>query len=225
MAFVDDIAEVEFAGAVALVASGARGLGVAIAKGLAMRGAQVYIAGDAIETKAQIWELSDEEFLGMCSVLPKQLSADELLAEVGLRHDKLNILVDDASEGWSSVFEHADAFYGLLLNGSGGSTDPAHIITIASSVQEDSSCLWSGKANHADNAQAMAAEFGDEHIVINCIDPARAGGADTTEVANTAIRLCIGAMPLLPGDEICNPAAVPIIRQSAEMTPFLQAKL
>jgi len=225
MAFVDDIFEAEFSGTIALVAGGTHGLGVAIAKGLAEKGAQVYIAGDIIEHRSQVWELSDKEFPGMCSILPKNLSSEKMLAEISLRHKKLHILIDDVAGGWSSVFARADAFHDLLLNGSGGTSDPSHIITIASSAQEVSSCPWTGKSADMQNARAMAAEFGDEHIVVNCIGSAMVRGADTTEVADMAMLLCTGAMPLPTEEEIGNTDMITMFRLSADTAPFLQAKL
>jgi len=212
----------EFSGVVAVVAGGANGLGVTIAKGFAEKGAHVYISGDLVENRKQIWELSNLR-RGMCTILPKQLTtADELLAEIAEREDDIHFLVDDASDSWGLVFARADAFYDMLLSGTGGASDPAHIITIAPSAH--SASPWDSKASSIENARALAAEFSDESVVVNCVEPAR-NEMDIQNVAAMVMNLCsqssanagagiscVGSM-VVPGPLNCKPL------------PFLQAKL
>lgn len=214
--------DLEFPGVVAIVAGGTRGLGVAIAKSLAEKGAQVYISGDLVENSTQMWELT-AVCHGICNVLPKHLStADEMLAEVAAREDKIHILIDDASEGWSLVFARADAFYDMLLNGSVGAPDPAHIITISSSAHPTSP--WDSKAVSAENARALAAEFSDECVVVNCIQNVR-DEMDMQNVADMALLLC-SQSSASASDGMCRVDNMIIsVPQSSDQFPFLQAKL
>lgn len=222
MAFEQDMMDFEFPGVVAIVAGGARGLGVAIAKGLAEKGAQVYIAGDLVENRTQIWELSIVDH-GSCTILPQNLSsADEMLAEVAAREDNIHILIDDATAGWSFVFARADAFYDMLLNGGADASEPAHIITITSSAHPTSP--WDSKAASTENAQALAAEFSDECVVVNCIEPAR-HEADTKSVADMAMLLCSQSSASATEGISRVDSVVLSVPQSNGQIPFLLAKL
>jgi NAD(P)-dependent dehydrogenase (short-subunit alcohol dehydrogenase family) len=212
----------EFSGVVALVAGGANGLGVAIAKGLAKRGAQVYISGDLVENSKQILELSSV-VRGLCVVLPKGLStADELLAEVAEREDNINILIDDATAGWGPVFAHADSFFDMLLNGGVDASDPAHIIAVMSSAQATG--LWDSKVASAENARALAAEYSDECVVVNCIEPARNEG-DTRNVVDMAMSLCSQSSAKANGGISCVDDLAVSVPQKRDPFPFPQAKL
>jgi NAD(P)-dependent dehydrogenase (short-subunit alcohol dehydrogenase family) len=200
------------------VAGGANGLGVAIAKSLAKQGAQVYISGDLVENSKQIVELSSIN-RGLCIVLPKNLSTtDELLSEVAEREDNVNILIDDATAGWGPVFDRAGAFYDMLLNGS-DTSDPAHIIAVMSSAHPAGP--WDSKVAGAENARALAAEFSDECVVVNCIEPARNEG-DTRNVVDMAMSLCSQSSAKSNGGISCVDDVVVSVR---DPLPFLQAKL
>lgn len=222
MAFQQDVMDLEFPGVVAVVAGGARGLGVAIAKGLAEKGAQVYIAGDLVENSTQLWELSAVEH-GICYVLPENLStADEMLAEVAEREDKVQILIDDATAGWSLVFARVDAFYDMLLNGSVDASEPAHVITITSSAHPTSP--WESKAANAENARALAEEFSDECVVVNFIENARAE-VDMKHVADMAMSLCSQSSASVSDGMSRVDNAVNPVPRSSDQVSFIQAKL
>lgn len=220
MASVLEPLTLEFAGVVAVVAGGANGLGVAISKGLAEKGAQVYISGDVVENRKQICELSNVR-RGICNVLPKQLSTDELLAEVAAREDNIHILVDDASAGWGQVFARTEAFFDML-SGSVDESDPSHIITIQSSAP--STGPWESKEANAENARAFAAEFSDECIVVNCIEPAR-NELELKNAIDMAMSLC--SQPSLSGQSgaSCVDNGLLPVPRHAEPFPLLQAKL
>jgi len=204
---------------VAVVAGGANGLGVALAIGLAQRGAQVYISGDLVENSKQILELSSVD-CGLCTVLPKNLSsADELLAEVAEREDNINILIDDASAGWGPVFARADAFFDMLLTGSVDASDPAHIIAVMSSAPPAGP--WDSKVASAENAHALAAEFSDECVVVNCIEPAR-NEVDMKSVVDLAMSFCSQSLASANGGMSCVDDMVVSVPNPF---PFLQAKL
>jgi len=212
----------EFSGVVAVVAGGANGLGVTIAKQFAEKGAHVYISGDLVENRKQIWELSNLR-RGMCTILPKKMTtADDLLAEIAEREDDVHFLVDDASDSWGLVFARVGAFYDMLLSGSGGASDPAHIITIASSAH--SASPWDSKAASVENARALAAEFSDECIVVNCIEPAR-NEMDTQNVAAMVMNLCSQSSASASAGISCIGKMVVSGLQNSNSSPFLQAKL
>jgi NAD(P)-dependent dehydrogenase (short-subunit alcohol dehydrogenase family) len=212
----------DFPGDVAVVAGGANGLGVAIAKALAEKGARVYISGDLIENKRQIVELSSIA-CGLCAVLPKHLStAEELLAEVAEREDNVNILIDDATDGWGPVFARADAFFDMLLSGSGDASDPARIIAVMSSANPAGP--WDSKVASAENARALAAEFSDECIVVNCIEPAKTEG-DTRNVVDMAISMCAQPSAHANGEVSCVDDMGVSVPQKRDAFPFLHSKL
>jgi len=221
MALVLEPLALDFAGVVAVVAGGEHGLGVAIAKSLASKGAQVYISGDVVENGKQICDLSNVRH-GLCSVLPKNLSTDELLAEVAEREDTIHILVDDATAGWGLVFARADAFFDMLLNGSINESDPSHIITIQSSAP--SAGPWDSREASAENARALAAEFSDECVVVNCIEPARSD-VDLKNVVDMAISLCSQSSLSCGSGASCVDNELLSVPQLADPLPFLQAKL
>jgi len=219
MASVFEPMTLELPGVVAVVVGGANGQGVAIAKGLAEKGAQVYISGDLVERK-QICGLSSVRH-GLCSVLPKDLSTEELLAEVAEREENIHILVDDATAGWGHVFAHADAFFDMLLNGGADASEPSHIIAVKSSA--NSASPWESKTASADNARALAAEFSDESVVVNCIEPARSE-MDLKNVVDMAISLCSQSSSG-SGCASCIDNVVMSAPQNTDPFPILQAKL
>jgi len=220
MALVVEPMAFDFPGVVAVVAGGANGLGVAIAKGLAEKGAQVYISGDLVERK-HLCALSSVRH-GLCCVLPKDLSTEELMEEVANREDNVHILVDDAAAGWGLVFARADAFYDMLLNGGADASNPSHIIAVTSSAH--SASPWESKAASTENARALAAEFSDEGVVVNCIEPAR-HEMDLPNVVDMAMSLCSQSSLSGNGGASCVDNVVVSVPQNTHPFPVLQAKL
>ena len=143
----------DVSGKVAVVTGGSSGIGAMMARGLIENGARVYITARKEERlMAKAAELSE---LGECIAIPADLSNVEgieaLVAAIGEREDKVDILINNAGANWSAPVEDfpesgwdkvmdiniKSIFFATqkflpLLKASGTADDPARIINIAS---------------------------------------------------------------------------------------------
>lgn len=191
-------------GKVALVTGGSRGIGLMIAKGLVENGARVYISARKADACNKVAEELTKMGPGSCTSLPGySLATDkacrELAADLAKKEDKLHILVNNAGATWgssfedfpdeawgklmslnvASVFNMTRACHEMLKNGSGGSMDPSHVITIGSvaghpsaHVLDNAPSYAASKAAAAQITRWLAAKFVRDGIVANCIQPA-----------------------------------------------------
>jgi NAD(P)-dependent dehydrogenase (short-subunit alcohol dehydrogenase family) len=143
----------DVAGKTAIVTGGSRGIGAMIATGLVKAGCRVYITARKKEAcDATAAELSA---FGECVSVPLDLAvhgaADELVAFVSEREDRLHILVNNAGATWGAPLEeyplsafdklwniNIKALFDLtvkslpLLRAAASPADPARVINIGS---------------------------------------------------------------------------------------------
>jgi NAD(P)-dependent dehydrogenase (short-subunit alcohol dehydrogenase family) len=185
------------AGKTAIVTGGSRGIGAMIASGLVKAGCRVYITARRKEAcDAAAAELSA---FGECVSVPLDLSspgsADELVAAVGEREDRLHILVNNAGATWGaplseyplSAFDklwsiNVKALFDLtvkslpLLRAAASPSDPARVINIGSidglGVPAMETYAYSTtKAGVHMLTRHLASTLAPESITVNAIAP------------------------------------------------------
>jgi NAD(P)-dependent dehydrogenase (short-subunit alcohol dehydrogenase family) len=185
------------AGKTAIVTGGSRGIGAMIASGLVKAGCRVYITARRKEAcDAAAAELSA---FGECVSVPLDLSspgsADELVAAVGEREDRLHILVNNAGATWGaplseyplSAFDklwsiNVKALFDLtvkslpLLRAAASPSDPARVINIGSidglGVPTMETYAYSTtKAGVHMLTRHLASTLAPESITVNAIAP------------------------------------------------------
>jgi NAD(P)-dependent dehydrogenase (short-subunit alcohol dehydrogenase family) len=185
------------AGKTAIVTGGSRGIGAMIASGLVKAGCRVYITARRKEAcDAAAATLSA---FGECVSVPLDLSspgsADELVAAVGEREDRLHILVNNAGATWGaplseyplSAFDklwniNVKALFDLtvqslpLLRAAASRSDPARVINVGSidglGVPAMETYAYSTtKAGVHMLTRHLASTLAPESITVNAIAP------------------------------------------------------
>jgi NAD(P)-dependent dehydrogenase (short-subunit alcohol dehydrogenase family) len=210
-------------GKVALVTGGSRGIGLMIARGLALAGARVYVSSrkaDACESAAR--EICEQG--GDCHPLPADVSTAEecegLAAELASREPALNVLVNNAGANWGApLAEYPDSAWDKVLalnvkavfhltraclpqlEKAAGPEDPGRVINIGSidglHVPALETYAYSAsKAAVHHLTRTLARQLAPRHITVNAVAP---GPFESKMMAATLERFrdaIVGSCPL-----------------------------
>lgn len=182
-------------GRTALVTGGSRGIGNWIAAGLLSKGARVYITGRKVAECDQ----AAADLGPNCFSLPADVSTTEgrqaLVAALGEREPKLDILVNNAATNWSAPFEtypedawnkvfalNLQAVFYLtqalypMLKGAASKERPAKVINVASidGIRLDdweTYAYQTSKAGVLHMTRRVAARLVKDHILMTAISP------------------------------------------------------
>ncbi len=185
------------AGKHVVVTGGSRGIGRMIAEGFVDAGATVYISARKAEQCDQTAAELGEK--GTCVSVPADLSTEEgiatLVAAVGERTDRLDVLVNNAGATWGAPIDEypADAFdkvFGINVKGvflltqaflpalraAGSADDPARVINVGSieglKVPAMENYAYSAtKAAVLHLTHHLAHRLVRDHVLVNAIAP------------------------------------------------------
>jgi NAD(P)-dependent dehydrogenase (short-subunit alcohol dehydrogenase family) len=210
-------------GKVVLVTGGTRGIGEMIARGFVENGAKVYVtARKAAECDAIARELSAA---GECIALPADLAdmkeIERLGAELGLREQRLDVLVNNAGTAWAGKFsEFPESGWDKVLNlnlkslffltkrlvklleAAGSSDDFSRVINVGSvdgfHVSELEHYPYSAaKAAVLHLSRVLARFLSDRHIAVNAIAPGNFPSKMTLAIEDKGYRArSIGETPM-----------------------------
>lgn len=184
-------------GKVAVVTGGSRGLGLMIARGLLVAGADVVISS----RKAQACEQAAAGLsrLGTCIAIPADISTEDgvtaLAAAIAARHERVDVLVNNAgatwgapvddfpASGWDKVLDtNVQGVFALTaallpqLRAAASAENPARVINIGSvdglrvPLMENYSYSASKAAVHM-LTRHLAKRLASEQITVNAIAP------------------------------------------------------
>jgi NAD(P)-dependent dehydrogenase (short-subunit alcohol dehydrogenase family) len=184
----------DLSGRVAIVTGGSRGLGEAIATGLAEAGARVAITStneaDIIERASQIADRTGQQILGIAGDIADEADCERVVAEVELGFGRLDILVNNAGinlRGAIHELSVADFEHSLAVNVTGTwlmcrsayrllSQAPAgRVINLGSTfgtiAAPSRTAYTSAKGAVHQLTRALAMEWADVPINVNALAP------------------------------------------------------